>query len=289
MLGEGARERFVRANGLVHHVIEWGDPAAAETVLLCHGFLDFGWCFVTIAPQLAASRRVIAFDFRGHGETEWIGAGGYYHFPDYVLDLHELLPQLCTGKVHLVGHSMGGSASVLFAATHPERIASLALLEGLGPPAEAAELAPARMKTWLSGVDNTRSEGPAVLRDVRHAATRLEARDPSLPAELVRFLADKATAPHPGGSGLVWRFDPLHRTRAPAPFDRERFVQFTALIEARTLLVYGEKGFRAGDDEERARTLRNARTVSLPGAGHMMHWTHPDEVVALLRTHFSGA
>jgi pimeloyl-ACP methyl ester carboxylesterase len=288
MLGEGARERFVRANGLRHHVIEWGDADAEETVLLCHGFLDLGWGFVTIAPRLAEQRRVIAFDFRGHGETEWIGAGGYYHFSDYVLDLHELVPQLTSGRVHLVGHSMGGTVSTLFAATHPERIATLALLEGLGPPAEDARLAPARMKKWLSGVDDVRREPAAVLRDLDHAASRLAARNPTLAPELVRFLAAKGTRAHPDG-GLAWRFDPLHRTRSPQGFDAERFVEFTRLISAPSLLVYGETGMRSGDDEARARSLPNARSLTIAGAGHMMHWTHPSEVAAVLASHFVAA
>lgn len=289
MLGEGARERFVRANGLSHHVIEWGPPDAAETVLLCHGFLDLGWGFAALAPRLAARRRVVAFDFRGHGESDWIGAGGYYHFADYVLDLHELVPQLCAGPVHLVGHSMGGTVSTLFAATHPERIATLSLLEWLGPPADDARLAPARMKTWLAGVDQVRAAGPpSALPDLDHAAARLGARHPGVAAELVRFLAAKNTCPHPSGQGLSWRFDPLHRTRSPAGFDRERFLEFTRLIAAPTLLVQGEHGMRHAEQDGRAQSLALARTVSVAGAGHMMHWTHADEVAGLLELHFGG-
>jgi pimeloyl-ACP methyl ester carboxylesterase len=289
MLGEGARERFVRANGLSHHVIEWGPPAAAETVVLCHGFLDLGWGFAALAPRLASARRVVAFDFRGHGETDWIGAGGYYHFADYVLDLHELVPQVSTGKLHLVGHSMGGTVSTLFAATHPERIATLSLLEGLGPPADDARDAAERMKRWLAGVDEVRAAGgPSALPDLEHAAARLGARHPGVAAELLRFLAARSTRPHPGGQGLAWRFDPLHRTRSPLGFDRDRFLEFTRLVSAPTLLVEGERGMRPADRDVRAHSLARARTVVVAGAGHMMHWTHSGEVAGLLEAHFAA-
>ena len=126
-------EQKLTANGLTHHVIRWGDQPV--DVVFCHGFLDVGWSFDAVARELvAAGHGVASFDWRGHGQTEWAGAGGYYHFPDYVLDLDELLPQLSDQPVHLVGHSMGGSACVMYAAARPEKLQSLALIEGLGPP-----------------------------------------------------------------------------------------------------------------------------------------------------------
>ncbi|MDB4972851.1 MAG: hypothetical protein JWN48_1192, partial [Myxococcaceae bacterium] len=40
MLHIETRERFVQANGLTHHVVEWGPADADEVVVLCHGYLD---------------------------------------------------------------------------------------------------------------------------------------------------------------------------------------------------------------------------------------------------------
>ena len=89
-------ERRLLANRLSHHVIEWRPPGQSlGTVVLCHGYLDMAWSWRWVAEACAEKGyAVAAFDWRGHGETDWIGAGGYYHFPDYVLDLAELLPQL---------------------------------------------------------------------------------------------------------------------------------------------------------------------------------------------------
>src|SRR5258706_3132064 len=78
------RERLVHANGLEHHVLEW-NMGGAPTIVCCHGFLDLGWSFVWLAEELAAAGfRVVAFDWRGHGESEHVGRGGYYHFADYI-------------------------------------------------------------------------------------------------------------------------------------------------------------------------------------------------------------
>ena len=107
-----------------------GQPAGlengGETILLCHGFLDCAASFARVATALAErGHRAIAFDWRGHGKTDWVGAGGYYHFPDYALDLYELTAALELERYHLVGHSMGGTATTLFAGSRPAGLRSL--------------------------------------------------------------------------------------------------------------------------------------------------------------------
>ena len=274
-------ERSVTANGLHHHVITWGADNPGETVLLCHGFLDMGLGFFKLAPLLAAAGyRVIAFDFRGHGDSAWVGRGGYYHFADYVLDLHELVPQLLPAETpfHLIGHSMGGTVATLYAATHLPRIKSLALLEGYGPPAEDPARALDRMRSWLSGIDALRAgESRVQLASLEAAIARLARRNPTLDAESLRFLAVNSTEPHPRAPGLTWRFDPLHRTLSPVGFELARFVHFATLITRPTLIIQGETGLRTGDDAARIAAYPRAQARVIAGAGHMLHWTHADE------------
>lgn len=280
------RERVVHANGLSHHVIEWGEAHAAETFVLCHGFLDLAWGFAELGPLLAAEGyRVLAFDFRGHGESGRTPEGSYYHFPDYVLDMHELLPQLVDAPFHLLGHSMGGTASTMYAATHVANIRTLSLLEGLGPRAEEAERALPRLQSWLDTAVRARLDGPAKLRDLDDAFARLSARHRGVAPAFLRLLADKSTAPHPSGDGLCWRFDPLHRTFSPVAFDRGRFLDCLSAITAPVLTLQGEQGFRAPDDAERIARLAKNKHAVIAGAGHMLHWTHGDEVARLVLEH----
>ena len=284
------RERDIEANGLSHHVLEWGDPQASEVVLLCHGFLDMAWGFLQLGPALAAAgMRALAVDFRGHGQTGRVPAGGYYYFPDYVLDLHELVPQLVGEPFHLLGHSMGGTVSSFFAATHPLQLRSLTLLEGLGPNQEDAARAPTRMARWLEETVRTRNAEPTKLRDADQAFERLAARHGNVDPGFLRQLAAKSTRPHPSGEGLTWLFDPLHRTHSPIPFDRARFGHCLAQIKAPTLVVQGEHGIRSRDYAERIALIPRARDVVVQGAGHMLHWTHCDEVRALALEHMHSA
>src|SRR5688500_6076951 len=126
--------------------MEGGVPAG-EPVVLVHGFLDLAWGWRLVAERLATRYRVVAPDLRGHGDSDWIGRGGYYHFFDYVADLDDVVGRL-RAPVRLVGHSMGGSVASYLAGARPERIARLALLEGQGPP-EQTDAVPQRTARWI--------------------------------------------------------------------------------------------------------------------------------------------
>lgn len=278
-------ERFVRANGLRHHTLSWNDDAEV-TVVCCHGFLDHAWSFHAVAQTLAeAGLRAVAFSWRGHGETEHVGAGGYYHFPDYVLDLHELMPLLASGEVHLVGHSMGGTAASLYAATHPKVPRTLTLVEGLGPPSYGGDPTD-KMSAWLDSVDRLRRRPPRPVADLADAVTRMRSQNSELPTELAYFLAEKGTVEGP--DGLAWRFDPLHRTTSPAPFDAALYASFLRRIEAPTLVVRGSRGFTTADHAERVAALTDARELEIDDVGHMIHWMRPAALGRAIAAHVLG-
>jgi pimeloyl-ACP methyl ester carboxylesterase len=260
----------IRANGLAHRVLSWGDENA-PTLVCAHGFLDHAWSFHFLAQHLVRmGLRVIAFDWRGHGESEWIGAGGYYYFSDYTLDLTELAPQLTRKPFHLLGHSMGGTACAMWASTRPAQLRSLTLCEGLGPPT-STESAPERLRHWLASVERLRKAPPRPLSDMNDAIKRLRLQHPELDAELARWVAEKSTRTQPDGT-LTWCFDPLHRTSSPFPFRAEALCALLACIDVKTLVVTGSHGFRTPDHRDRVAALPDAHETELKGATHMMHW-----------------
>jgi pimeloyl-ACP methyl ester carboxylesterase len=278
-----ASEETLTANGLEHHVIRWGDRPI--DVVLCHGFLDVGWSFDGLARELvAAGHGVASFDWRGHGTSEWVGAGGYYHFPDYVLDLDELVPQLSAGPFHLVGHSMGGSASVMYAAARPERLRTLTLVEGIGPPEMEPRDPAKRLRGWLDGVAKVRAKDPRPMRNAREALSRMRIQNPELTDELGFFLISKSTREE--ADGIQWTFDPLHKTWAPRPFQAAAFCELLGAITTPTLVVAGERGFRLEDEQERISKIRNHRFVEIAGVGHMIHWFEPVILAAELADFF---
>jgi pimeloyl-ACP methyl ester carboxylesterase len=250
--------------------------------VLVHGFLDMAYTWHEIGDRLATRAHVIAPDLRGHGDSDWVGAGGYYHFFDYLPDLDEVIERYARKRLVVVGHSMGGSVCTYWAGMRPERLSALALLEGLGPPDQTQSDLPARTAQWIGAWRRVRTEekGMATLAD---AAARLRKYDPMLREELSLRLAAAGT--RDAGGRLVWKRDPLHMTMGPYPFRRDAAAEFWSRITCPVLIVdAAQTQFNLADAEraERRALFRDPRHVTIDQAGHMMQRHQPDKLAELL-------
>ena len=114
------------------HVEESGTGAGLPVVLI-HGFGGDLTTWRTVQSVLSRRRRVIALDLPGHGGSiTWPEIGNAGVAAKAVVDT---LSEMGTGKVHLVGHSMGGAVAALCGLREPEQVGSLTLLApgGFGP------------------------------------------------------------------------------------------------------------------------------------------------------------
>jgi pimeloyl-ACP methyl ester carboxylesterase len=276
-----ADDRLVR--GLRLRLHRWTPEGARSgpLVLLLHGFLDAGSTFEGVAePLAAAGLEVVAPDLRGFGESDRVGAGGYYHFPDYVADVEALLDTLGEAQVALVGHSMGGGVATLFAGTLPDRVTRLAVLEGWGPMHTPPDLAVDQLRRHLRDLRRV-DRGGRPLGSMEEAVTRLAASHPRIPREVLETRAARLVREVDGA--LQWAWDPLHRTTSPTVFHAEIYASFLRAITCPTLAISGgPHGWHPPDEEERLAMVRDLRRAEIPEAGHMMHWTAPGTVAAIL-------
>ena len=71
-----AHDRRVTARGLSFHYVEWGAPTAPP--LLClHGITQTAHSWDEVAAELSSAHRVLCFDQRGHGDSDWAPDGDY--------------------------------------------------------------------------------------------------------------------------------------------------------------------------------------------------------------------
>jgi pimeloyl-ACP methyl ester carboxylesterase len=133
--------------------IAFVDEGRGEPILLIHGFASnvaINWRDTHWLSTLAASsRRVIAYDNRGHGQSEKLYDPSHYGAPSMAEDALRLLDHLDIARADVMGYSMGARIATFLALNHPARVRSLILagaginlvrgLVGTGPIARALE------------------------------------------------------------------------------------------------------------------------------------------------------
>lgn len=103
-------------------------PDPDEAVLLCHGFARSMKWFQQWVPVLASKYRVVRFDVRGCGEYNPLPPkGAEWSAERLARDALNLIDLLGIRRVHWAGFESGGIWGMVFAANHPDRIASLTI------------------------------------------------------------------------------------------------------------------------------------------------------------------
>ncbi|MGE5526229.1 MAG: alpha/beta fold hydrolase [Rhodospirillaceae bacterium] len=119
--------RYVEANGLKLHYLDYG--TAGRPVMLCvHGGAAHAHWYDFVAGAYVRDFHVLAIDLRGHGDSEWKTPASYL-YRDYASDLDAAVHALDLKDFVLMGHSMGGIVSQLYAATYPGRVKKLIVVD----------------------------------------------------------------------------------------------------------------------------------------------------------------
>ncbi len=269
--------------GLKLHCLSWpAPPAPAPAILFCHGWLDLGAAWARVIPHFSDRYRCFSFDFRGMGRSSWL-RGGDYHFPDYVQDIAEVVDRLLPGgeKFVLVGHSMGGMVSSLYAGAFPERIVKYVNIEGLGPPPIGPQVAPDRYRQWIGEYRKFRDKKPKPYDGFGDIAERLVKMYPKLDRQFAAFLSKEIGEQGPDGK-VRFAHDPVHKVMNPNPFNLEQAKTFWSRVTCPVMCVRGgESEFNRQVFEDRVICFPDSRYVVVPGAGHMVHYDQP---VALAKT-----
>ncbi len=291
---------FVPIRGLDHHVRVWPcKNATAPPLVLVHGWMDVGASYQfmvdALSDDFAGSRSIIAPDWRGFGLTAPKGGGkpDSYWFPDYLADLDFLLDHYAPGKsVDLVGHSMGGNVSMMYAGVRPERIRRLVNLEGFGLAATQPAQAPARYAKWMDEL-KTLHRGELSLKpypDVSGVARRLMKTNPRLSQDKADWLANHWAKPDAQG---LWQIlgDAAHKITSANLYRLDEALAIYRCITAPVLAVEADsdslsqwwKGqYMLADYHERLQSVPSAKVAVIKEAGHMLHHDQPEELARLI-------
>ena len=247
-------------------LVYWTWPGAEPPALLLHGIGNYGRYWDPFADAIARRLRLVAPDARGHGESGRPAEG--YAPEDFVADAVAVLDAAEVELAVVVGHSMGAMHSIYLAATHPERVRALAIVDaGVEPMPEGSE----RARRLLT-------ERPKRFVSRAEARAYLERTSPGYPPAV--YENRLAFAFHVDAGGLTWRSDPaalekIMGARAPGP---DRWAAVRA-IRAPTLVVRGTRSNVLSAEVARriVESLADGRLLELD-AGHNVPLDRPKEL-----------
>lgn len=266
---------YVEANGLKFHYLDWGNPTNPPLVLL-HGVGQTCHTWDLFAAAMSPHFHVMAFDQRGHGDTDW-AADKDYSRRSMVKDAEGFTTALGLDRFFLTGMSMGGANSLSFTANNPDRVEALVVVD-VGPRVEN------------KGVQNIRN----FMKDFREfdsldeAAAVIHKFNPRRPLEIIRKYTVVYNLKQLPSGKWTWKYDTYFsegHSRIDVKQMQQELSQEVKKISCPTLLVKGAESDVLSLDG--ARLLQTAIPGSefalVAGAGHSVMGDNPPGFEAAVR------
>jgi len=262
----------VRVNGMSFHYLEWGNPAN-PTILMLHGGSQqaHSWDFVSL--PLSEHYHILALDQRGHGDSDWASDG------DYTIEAHQgdidgFVQAKGLKDFHLIGHSMGGRNSYVWASRHPSTLRSLVIVD-TGPEAQA------RGRNRIQSF----RELPDELDSFEEFARRVQEYTGRTPEQVLGALKYSIRR-RPDGK-WSWKYDKLLRTpgqRTPQ-WSPEQLWEAVSRIDCPTLVVRGGDSdiFADATMRKMQEVIPHCATVTVPRAGHLVAGDNPVDFLKAVR------
>jgi pimeloyl-ACP methyl ester carboxylesterase len=206
--------------------IAYFDEGEGEPIVLVHGFAsnkEVNWAGPSWVTTLTrAGRRVIALDYRGHGQSSKLYEPAAYESKLMAEDVRALLDHLSIARADVMGYSMGARITAFLALNHPSRVRSailgglgIRLVDGVGLPMSIAEALEAPSLTEVSDpmgrafrafAEQTKSDLKALaacIRGSRQTLSREQAASISVPVLVAVGTKDDVAGSGPELAALI--------------------------------------------------------------------------------------
>jgi pimeloyl-ACP methyl ester carboxylesterase len=236
--------------------VYYEEAGAGIPVLLSHGYSATSKMWQGQLDALADEYRLIAWDLRGHGQTDSPAEARAYSEAATVDDMAAVLDAVGVERAVIAGLSLGGYMSLAFNVKYPERVLALMLFD-TGPGYKNPQGRDGWNETALARAKAFEERGLESLG--RGAEVRI--------------------AQHRSAQGLA------HAARGMlAQFD-SRIIESLPGINVPTMVLVGENDQPfIGASQYMATKIPGARLVTLPAAGHAANIDQPEAFNAAVRS-----
>lgn len=271
--------------------LSWG-RSDAPIWLALHGWLDNAASFTRLAPLLveALDIRIVALDFRGHGHSAHTPQGGDYALWDYCHDVLDAMESLGLEQTSLLAHSMGAAVACLLAASLPECVERLTLIDGLGALNTPIDETASQLRKGLTAYRRPLSRAPRYPDIETAVAARVAGGVTPVDAITATPLVERNTQPTADGH-VQMRTDSRLLKPSLVRFTPQQVLSLLAEINAPLLLIEGEEGILGERKwaQEARQAVKGLNRQVLKG-GHHLHLEPKAvaQVASVIRGHWSN-
>jgi pimeloyl-ACP methyl ester carboxylesterase len=258
--------RQIVRDGVRIAVFDWREQG--EPVVFLHGIAGHANEWGSAAGGLPRRLRPVALEQRGHGRSERRPTD--VSPTAYIADVKAVIDEQFHAPVHLIGQSFGGHIAFLFAASHPELVRSLVVIEA--SPSGPNPGSVSSVRNWLLAWPRpftSRQQAAEFFGGPPHAdawVDGLEARD----------------------RGLWPQFDDDVLLAALGHLAAQSWWDDWKKVTCRSLIVFGEKSIVSAADVDRMSTTGpHPEAQVVAHAGHDVHLDQPEALAALLTSYLT--
>ena len=267
--------RNVEIGGLKFHYTDWGGDG--PPLVMLHGLTGHARTWDHTATTLSERYQVLALDQRGHGDSGW---ATQYGLASMAQDVLGFLDALELGEVTLMGLSMGGLVSFVFAAAYPDRVTRMVIMD-IGP-----EIAPA-------GATNVASSLAAndVFGSEDEAFAQARAANPRPTDATLRHRVSHNLRPLPEGT-LTFKYDKALRSpRAIFDHTQEELWAAWRGVSCPVLLVRGDDSDVLATETAKRMLAENAGVsfARIPDCGHSITLDSPHGLLEVVSPWLAAA
>jgi len=280
------REGTVDSGGVKLHYLDWGGDGPPLILLHATGFLARLW--QPIAEQLTERFRIVAYDQRGHGDSDNPPDG--YTFEQFADDLDAVIRGLeldraggarDAASIVAAGHSSGASTIAVHAAHYPGVITRATLIEPILPHKNMWRNAPANANERAEQARKRR----AVWTSTNEMFESFRSRSPfdTWREDVLRIYIEEGTRARPDGQ-VELKCPPHLEAKYYEAVREADFMPLLAKVQIPLLLVWGQHNElqkRMGYAISQA--LKYAVSFTMPGTTHFPPQEQPDEIAELLK------
>lgn len=256
---------------------QWGDPSGVP-VLALHGWLDNCASFDAMAPFLE-SLNLVAVDMAGHGQSYHRHRDANYTVWTEIEDVLGMADALGWEEFSILAHSRGAVIGTIAAATFPERIKRLALIDGLVPPPSSDAEAPETLRKGIEQRARYRARKSKVFESLEVATAARKNGLFKLSDDAARRLVLRGVRPCEGG--YTWSNDPQLMASSLAKLNEAQVLAFLDRATMPIRLALGKVGIQGMIERIRpiAELHPNIELREFAG-GHHLHMEESAETIA---------